>query len=138
MQISTNYDVPNFRLILCRANDFCGSPDAITQSFLPGTPFMARYRKNGTNISAISNGKLDTTTSIPGAFPANSILRLGARYDSLAQSFFRGDLGEILIFNNQLSGTVLPFGINDRDYIDCYLSAKYGIRLDPSSPVICP
>ncbi|MCC5815479.1 MAG: LamG domain-containing protein, partial [Leptospira sp.] len=141
LQISSNYDDPNFRTVLCRSNDKCADvppPDAFSKSYPAGTPFFVRYNKLVSNIQVFSNGNLDTNITLTGGFLTNSLLRLGARYNNLATSFFRGNIGEILIFNNQLNTSTNIFGLTDRDYIDCYLSAKYGIRLDPTSTISCP
>ncbi len=105
-------DPGNQKVFTTNANMQLLQPALLTLVFNGNQVNKARFFKN--------SGSLNTSTfnSIPTVLPnSTATLKIG-KYGGIATRYYQGDIGEILIYNNELS-------VNDRSLVDNYLRYKY-------------
>jgi hypothetical protein len=80
------------------------------------------------------NGSAGNSDSVTGITPC--LLQIGARTSSVPNhNYFNGAIGEILIYNRPiLTNSIYGAAWSDRQIVECYLSAKYGIPLAYTCP----
>lgn len=82
--------------------------------------------KNGSNVT-LSSGAL-------GAYPYSCAGTATVGWVSWGPNFFNGLIGEIIYFDQSITG-VSVYGANtEREVVDCYLSSKYGLGLAHTCP----
>jgi len=89
-------------------------------------PFVADALFNGTNDTMYLNGTAATAQNSSGSFSTTSLI-LGARwYANTTQTYWKGNIGEVLIYNTALSAT-------DRQSVEAYLNNKWLLGMDNSN-----
>jgi hypothetical protein len=96
---------------------------------------------NGSATNAITGTISNPTLTCVNASNINTStanldpLRVGSRWDAgVTTKYFDGNIGDLLLYTVPLTGTSVYGSGTDRDVVECYLSAKYGIEIGHSCP----